>query len=285
MCPDAAAHDPRPTDPGAGLASLVHTWSSAADDLVALLDDLPDPLWSTPTNLTGWDVHAVVSHVAHLEHLLAGGPHDEVDGIEVGSPAHVLSPLGVFTEQGVVARRDRTPDELREELRSAVGTRRRDLADNPPDPEASAPGLFGQIGWSMATLLTNRPLDVWMHDQDVRDAVDRPGAADGPGARHTVTRLSRNLPLLLAKRAGAPAGSTAVLEVDGVGRWAAGVGSDGRGSVLDTVPAEPDVTLRMTTPAFAMAAGGRRALRTHEVRVTGDADLGARLLASFAMTP
>ena len=86
------------------LPGYVETWWQAINDFTALLEELPAEEWSRPTDLAGWDVHAVAAHVAHLESLLAGGRHEEV---ELGDLPHVRSPMGTFTEQGVVMRRGR----------------------------------------------------------------------------------------------------------------------------------------------------------------------------------
>jgi len=111
------------------LTGYVEVWWQAIDDFTTLLEQLPAEDWSTPTDLPGWDVRAVAAHTAHLESLLAGGQHDEV---EIGSPDHVRGPMGTFTEQGVVARRDRSPDELINEIRSSATTRHTALRAEPP---------------------------------------------------------------------------------------------------------------------------------------------------------
>ena len=57
------------------LAGYVEVWWQACDGLTTLLETIPADRWSTPTDLPGWDVHAVVAHTAHLEAVLAGdGP-------------------------------------------------------------------------------------------------------------------------------------------------------------------------------------------------------------------
>ena len=64
-------------------------------------------------------------------------------------------------------------------------------------------------------LLRNRPLDVWMHEQDVRRAVGRPGGLDTEPARHTAEYLAESLGFVLAKKVGAEPGTTLVLEMEG----------------------------------------------------------------------
>ncbi len=265
------------------LPGLVELWWRAINDFTALLETLGEDHWSTPTDLAGWDVHAVAAHTAHLESLLAGTPHDEV---EIGEPAHVTGMLGHFTEQGVVARRDRSPDELITEIRTSATSRHTALVDEPPqDSAAPAPGVFGLIGWTTERLLRNRPLDVWMHEQDVRRAIGRPGNLGGPAAVHTADYLAESLGFVLVKRGGAGAGTTAVLEIDGHSPAAVGVDDHGRGRSVDVVPADPTARLAMSRETFILLAGGRRPAEPGAVALSGDTDLGARVVAGLAVTP
>src|SRR4051794_21030860 len=148
------------------LSGYVDVWWRAVDDFTRLLEQVPTEEWSTPTDLPGWDVHACAAHTAHLESVLAGGP-EETREIEV--PAHVRGILGVYTEQGVVARRDHSADDLINEIRASCTARRTALVSAPPaDGSARPEVIFAGVGWSWEKLLRNRPLDVWMHEQDVR---------------------------------------------------------------------------------------------------------------------
>ena len=265
------------------LIGYVELWWQAVDDLTTLLEQLPDEEWSTPTDLPGWDVKAVAAHAAHLESLLAGAPHHEV---EIGEPDHVRSPMGAFTEQGVVARRDRSPDELINEIRSSATTRHTALLPDPPtDPTASAPGLFGMLGWSTEKLLRNRPLDIWMHEQDLRRAVGRPGNLDGPAGIHSADYLAESLGFVVAKKVGAPAGTTVVLEIEGHAPYACTVNDRGRGEQLPEPPVDPIVRLAMSRACFIELAGGRRAPENDAVRIDGDISLGQRIVAGLAVTP
>lgn len=270
-------------DDAARLAGYIDVWWQAIEDFTSLLEELPQDAWSTPTDLPGWDVHAVAAHVAHLESSLAGDPQAEVDGIEVGSPAHVTGPMGVFTEQGVVARRDRSADELINEIREGA-TRRHTmlLADPPTDATATADGFAALVGWTWERLLRNRPLDVWMHEQDVRRAVGRPGNLGSPAARHTADYLCESLGYVVGKRVAPPAGTTVVLEVEGSPARAVAIGEDGRARSVEP-PTEPTTRIVLDRSDFVVLAGGRRAPET--VGITGDEELGRRVVDGFAVTP
>lgn len=266
------------------LARLIDIWQQSLDGFLLLLEDTPESVWDRPTDLPGWSVHDVVAHLAHLESLLTGGRHVEV---EIGEAPHVTSDMDRFTEQGVVARRDASAAELMAELRTAFGARTAALAADPPtDGSATAPGLFGRLGWSVERLLRNRPLDVWMHEQDVRRAIGRPGGLESPGAVHTADYLQESFGYVLGKRVAPADGTTVRLHVVGHRPHSLEM-RDGRAlatrGVLD--PQQADVALDLDREAFILLAGGRRAPVEGSVRITGDRELAERILAAMAVTP
>jgi uncharacterized protein (TIGR03083 family) len=268
------------------LAGYIDVWWRAVDDFTTLLEEVPAEQWSTPTDLAGWDVRAVASHTAHLESILSGAPEESA---EVGEPAHVTGLMGLYTEIGVVNRRESSPDEIINEIRSVTTARHTALlADPPTDGSAKPEVIFGGVPWDWETLLRNRPLDIWMHEQDVRRAVGRPGNLDTPAAQHTADYLIEAFGYVLAKKAGAPAGTTAVLAVEGSAPVAFTVNDIGRGEQLPELPARADVTLQMDRGSFIVLAGGRRTAASLEpgaVRIEGDRTLGERIVDSMATTP
>ena len=274
------------TDPATDqdrLSSLVTVWWEAVDSFTHLLEHVDDDEWGTPTDLPGWDVRAVAAHTAHLESLLAGRAHVDV---EIGDAPHARGTMGQFTEQGVVARRPESPDALISEIRESTTARHTQLLDDPPtDPSAPAPGVFGAIGWTTGLLLRNRPLDVWMHEQDIRRALDRPGNLDSAAAIHSADYLMDSLPFVVGKRAQAPVGSVVRLHVAAHTPMTVAVGDDGRGRLATPDDGDPTVTLAMDRETFVVLAGGRRPVDPGVVGVTGDDELGARVLAAMAVTP
>lgn len=275
-------------DASSRLDHLLQVWHTACLDVIDLLEQLDDAEWSLPTDLPGWDVKAVAAHLAHLESELAGMPQQRV---EVPSSPHVRNVLGEYTEAGPVARRDWPPGRIVEELRQAVSARWTQLHDHPPeDLAAGAPSFAALAGWSWETLLSNRPLDVWMHGQDVRRATGRPGGLDSDTAVHVAETYARSLPMVVGKRAQARPGQTVVLEVtqrpreEIPSRIAVTVGDDGRARTTDP-PAEPTVTLRLAFEDWMVRAGGRRRADEVAAELSGDDDLGRRVLEALAITP
>ncbi len=263
------------------LRGYVDIWWQAVEEFAHLLEEIPADQWQTPTDLPGWNVHDVAAHTAHLEAVSAGADHDNVD---IGEPEHVNGIMGQFTEQGVVARKDREPDELIRELRESATKRHTWLLENlPEDSTALADGFAAFVGWSWDRLLRNRPLDVWMHNQDIRRAIGLPGDLDTAAAKHSADYLIDSLGFVVGKKVGAPAGTTVLLSVEGSDPHAVAVGDDGRAGPMPVPPADPTVSLTMSREDFIVTAGGRR--DAADVSIAGDENLAEQILDAFAVTP
>jgi uncharacterized protein (TIGR03083 family) len=159
------------------LPTYIAAWNSTAADLQALFAELASDDWARPTQCPGWSVFDVAAHLAAIEAELAGqSPPSPVH--RGGGP-----PSPRYAQAGVDARRGRTPDDVVDEFRAAVVRRAASLAADPPDPTAPAPISAAGRGWDWETLLRNRVIDLWMHEQDIREATNRPGGLDTPERR------------------------------------------------------------------------------------------------------
>lgn len=265
------------------LRRYVETWSVTCDETVALLRSLDADDWERPTDLPGWDVKAVAAHLAHLEAELAGEPQPDV---EVPELAHVTSPMSVYTEAGPIARRDVDPQAVVDELERCVGMRRAELAANPPIDGRQAPPVRPSgvpWDWDWGTLLSHRVVDVWMHQQDVRRAVGRPGGLETPGAAHTVGVFARALGFVVGKKVGAPPGTVVAVDVLGLKAFAVRVGDDGRAVPVDHTT-EATTRISLGVEEYTVLSGGRRGPGSVAVDVTGDDELAGRVLAALAVT-
>lgn len=261
------------------LTAYVETWKDACDRFTALARNIPQDKWDAPTDLDGWSVKDNVAHTAHLEAVLAGTPEETV---HVDEAPHLTGLMNYYTEQGVLARRDRTMSQLSDEIDTAVARRYAALkADPPTDAAAAPPKTPGDVGWNFGTLLSNRPLDVFMHEQDIRRAIGEPGGLDSPAATHTMQVFARALPMVVGKRVKPAAGTTVRLVVPDEIDLTVTVGADGRASAAPG--AEPTVTITMPPESFLVASGGRRS--PAEVSFEGDAALGQQVVDALAVTP
>lgn len=268
-----------------GIGTFIDAWEDTAERLVELGHSLAADDWARPTDLPGWTVKDIFAHLAAVESELSGQPVPEV-ALPEHLP-HVRNAFGQQMERGIEHRRNRPGAEIIAEFTRCVAVRSAELRANPPnDPKAPAVRAPGGEQWTWEVLLRNRVIDLWMHEQDIRRAVDRPGGLDTAGARVTLSSFAAALPYVLGKKVRPPAGTTAVWQVTGpfASTIAATMGADGRAAVLPEPPANPDLHLTMDAETLAILGGGRRLPAAAAVRVQGDNELAARVLAAMNVT-
>ena len=266
-------------DPTATTDLLEETWRS----IIAVGQELSEEDWERATDCPGWSVKDHVSHVIGTERMLQGLPPADV---EVGESPHVKNPIGEFNEREAEARRERSGAEVLAELQELADLRLETLRSG--DEAYFAQERMTPTGpGTMLDFLSIRILDCWVHEQDVRRAVDRPGHMSGGPAEHTIDRLVRTIPIVVGKRAAAPEGSTTVIEITGpVARTIHVVEEGGRAKVVDGADAgAPIVTVTMDTETFLVLAVGRQTAeeRAGQITIDGDADLGQAIVGNLNM--
>ncbi len=133
---------------------------------------------------------------------------------------------------------------------------------------------------------TIRAFDCWIHEQDIRLALGRPGNLGSPAA-HLARRIFVNaLPHVLPARLRAPRGTVIRFDVHGALPVNLEVVLDeAAGPVGSGVAAPPMVVVRTDWSTFVQLCAGRDRPGGPPVPVDGDAQLGALVLASMAITP
>ena len=243
-----------------------------------------------PTACPGWTVRDQFAHVVSLEAWVQGEVPPDID---VSARPHVGPGLGVLVERFLESRRDRSLDELLEELDSLATSRVRHLGAETTSPDDPATGPFGAT--TLHGLMRNRLFDLWVHEQDIREAIGRPGNLDGPAAAHTVQLVFDALPRVVARTARIPADHAVILDLSGpvVGR--AGARVEERDGKLHGIPLfrgdaeqHPDVvttTLTLSTQAATRRAAGRVSTADTHVTVTGDEQIARRVLDALVIAP
>ncbi len=262
---------------------LEHIWASTA----VATEDLGEAAWSTPSDLPGWTVKDCLSHVATTESSLLGEP---VDDVPVDHLAHVVTPFQQMMEVGVEAWRPVGGAEVRDRFLDISARRLVQL-------RAMAPDEWEVVGWSplgqvpYRQFMEVRAFDCWMHEQDIRRVLGRPGDLDGPAIGPVLERFRAALGFVVGKNAQAPQGSRVRIRTTGPTEVDLGVVVDGRARVVE--PSElggpPDTTITLPFVAFVALGGGRwdrsRAEAAGGVGYEGDAELGQRILDHLAFTP
>ena len=252
---------------------LALVWRS----LDELCSGLSDEEWALPTDCPGWSVQDQLAHVSGTEAMILGRSADH----QAPSGGHVRNPLGERNEIEVDFRRTWSPHRVLEEFRAVTAERLAGLRALDDDGFAAPSWTPAGRTGTVADLLGFRLYDGWVHEQDIRHAVGRPGHVDGPVAEYCTARTLTVLPRSVARDAGAPDGTTVVFDLTGpLGRTVAVTVEGGRGRLADLGPGVDVPGVRVTAPAmvFLRLSWGRvaaaEALAGGHVRVDGDAALG-----------
>lgn len=262
------------------MTSLVPAWQDAANSFRACVEEIPDEAFAAQSHLPGWTVGDIVAHVIALESELAGQPMPSHEPDWDGLP-HADDLFSRYTEVGVDYRRDRTPQQLREELDEVLELRTEQLLSTPFDPDQQVVGIGG-IERTLGKMLQMRCFDIFLHELDIRDALDMPDPELGEAAQTTVDVMAGSLGYVWAKKASAGPGDLLHFVVpDWVDVWI-GVDEDGRGRVTQAGEPKASVTVDVM-PYIRLASGRDPDLST--VMVEGDMNLGTDVVANLNVAP
>jgi uncharacterized protein (TIGR03083 family) len=251
-------------------------WSSILE-LGATLDETD---WKTPSELPGWTVQDNLSHIIGTERTMRGDPTPD------NHPArtdHLRNPIGELNEHWVEHYRERPGAEVLEEFRRLASERLAELAALPAERfDEIGPTPVGQAPFR--EFLAVRVMDSWIHEQDMRRVLDRPGHQHGDAVDHSVARLVKAMPYVVGKQVGAPDGTSVVFTItrDDDPPMSVVVVVEGRAGLVEQPPPEPSATLAMDLNTFVALTTGRwDPTPTREaqlVRLGGDVDLGAQVV-------
>lgn len=261
-------------DKPAVLDALTCQWDTIHDVVVGL----SEAEWQTPTSLPGWSVRDVVAHVVGTESTLQGVPTPDAD-IDVSTLAHVRNDIGVLNELWVRELRALPAGELLQRYRDVTAERREALAAMSDDDwntvtlTPAGPDTYGRF-------MRVRVFDCWMHEHDIRDALERPAAdPSGTSPQLALDELAASMGFVVGKLGRAPAGSRVSIVLTGPLGRTVNVAVDGRGQVVDDFGgAEPTTTITLDALLFARLAGGRQALDHGAVSYGGDQAVGRRIV-------
>ena len=218
------------------------------------------------------------------------------DSPPVAHLAHVDDDFSAMVEAPVELRRNHTPTQIRAELAETLANRRQALEELGPDG-------FDAESWTPAgpgtyrDFMLIRVFDLWMHEQDVRHGLDLPGHLTGPVVesvlRHNVAKA---LPMIVGKRAAAPAGATVVVNLTGPTEATFAVevrevSGKKRASLADSTPHAPTTSIHIDVDTFMRLCGGRvdteAAIGANPTAVSfvGDDVLGRAIVNTLSFTP
>jgi len=260
------------------IAVLEETWSATAEACQGLSPEA----WELATDCPGWTVRDQLSHLVGTELGLLGSetppPPDPM-------PGYVRNPLGQLNEAWIEARRGVPGDDVLAEFVAVTSRRIEEL-------KGFAPERWEVLGWSPGgeapyrEFMNIRAFDSWIHGQDIRHAVGRPGDRFTKGEENTITRVAMAMPYVVGRKVAPPDQTTVVFEVDGpLSRRVAVRMGDKRAEVLDDPPGTPDVRISLSCEHFVRLGCGREApdqvLSSGEIAFDGDEELGTRVIQAM----
>jgi uncharacterized protein (TIGR03083 family) len=248
------------------------------NELLELLRSLEPEHWTTPTVCPGWTVHDVVGHILNDYLRRLSGSRDGHAGAVFANDETLPTYLARTNEEFVRAAHQCSPAvmidllaHLGPQLDALWSTR---ALDAPADLDVS---------WAEADLPSPAWLDIardytefWVHQQQIRDAVARPGADDPELMGPVVDTFLRALPHILrdVRRTDGstmrfdvtgPAGGTWVATSE-AGRWKLASGESG-GEPAAQVTMAQDTLWRLATRGISVEHARRLAA------TQGDRDL------------
>jgi uncharacterized protein (TIGR03083 family) len=263
----------------AATVALRETWEGLAEACF----ELSDTEWALPTECPGWDVKDQVSHLIGIERTIMGEPAPAWDG-PYGH--HVQNDFARTNEPWIAVRRPWPGATVRDEFVEVTQTRLAQL-DRLTGAEWAA------VGWSPvgerphAEFMEVRVYDSWVHEQDVRRALDRPGGSGNQASALSIDRVQGAMGFVVGKKAGCPEGTAVHFDVAGPERDARAFTvavQDGRArEVGDDVATT--VTLSMSSLDFVRLGCGRVGAVELEaagtIGVDGDGATGRAVLGAM----
>lgn len=239
--------------------------------------------WKTPSECPGWTVQDLLAHIVGTECSLAGIAVPEASEAVTAAP-HVRNEIGARNEAWIDSMRPLSGAQVLERFRAITAERSAAL-------RAMTEAELDVVGWSpigqvpYRVYMEIRLLDNWVHEQDIRWALGRPGHQSGPIVERALARFVMAMPMIVGKKAGAPDGSSVVFDLTGASARTIAIGvTAGRAAVVDAAPSDPTARITMPMETWQRLALGRcepASIPAATIAYTGDRSLGERVVASL----
>jgi len=259
--------------------ALGETWGA----LAGVCSQLSETEWALPTECPGWDVKDQLSHLIGIERAIMGEPVPEWSG-PLGE--HVKNDFAATNERFVAVRRALPgPSVLAEFVE--VTTNRLAQLDELTEEAWAAVGYspMGEVPY--AEFMTVRVFDSWVHEEDVRRALDRPGGDGNAASAISLGHIQRAMPFVVGKKAGCADGTAVRFEVTGPGHDARAftIAVEGGRARPAGDEVAPTVTLSLSNIDFMRLGCGRttsaRLQAAGAVGVVGDDPAGRSVLGAM----
>lgn len=252
----------------------------AMDALTELCAPLTESQWKTATDCPGWSVQDNISHLVGIENMLLGKPPTTHKSPKYD---YIKNPIGEHNEHEIDVRRSLSGSEVFAEWKATAAERAQQLRT--ADAEYFAKPMMMPTGpGTLGDFLDIRILDIWIHDQDIRRALNIAGNHGGPCAEHTIDRLIRTLPIVVGKRAATPEGQSVLINISGAVQRTIYISViEGRANIVTSAPANLLCEISMDSTVFTALATGRKLSTELDWISTGDTAHAQRIVSQLNM--
>ena len=259
--------------------ALRETWGGLAEACF----ELSSNEWALPTECPGWDVKDQLSHVIGIERSIMGEAAPEWDGPRGD---HVKNDFAAVNEAWVAVRRPLEGAAVRAEFVEVTEARLAQLGERTEEE-------WAVVGWSpvgqvpYAVFMEVRAFDSWVHEQDARRALDRPGGTGNLASAISLGRVEAAMPFVVGKKAACTDGTTVRFDISGLRDDARvfTVGVEGSRARLVDGDVVPTVTLSLSSLDFLRLGCGRATAEQVDaaggIAMGGDAEVGRRVLGAM----
>jgi len=260
-------------------ARIIQNLATVWDNIDRLCTPLSEEQWQLSTDCPSWTVKDLVAHMTGSECVLLGRAAPEHAPARAGTLPNAIAERN---EVHVDYRRSQPGHNVLEEFREVTADRLRAL-------RSLGEEAFSQRSWTpigtgtYRDLMQMRIFDCYVHEQDIRRAIGRPGNLDGFLAKHALRSAATLIGRVLGERVELPEGTSFVFNVTGAlsERWGY-VAQATRLNPLPQAPDSPSVHLTLDFETFLRLVCGRIApqvaLAEHRVCIKGDSVLGQEVL-------
>ena len=278
------------TVPGAPI-DVVPLFAGEREALLGLLRGLTPEEWRTPTICAGWSVRDVAAHLLGGDVGFVSSWRDGcrnpsfADGLNVSTWNGLIAAIDRQNAEWVRATRRISPP-LLVELLGVTGERFRALV-NALDPDAPA-GPVDWVGPGPAPVwlhLAREYSERWVHQQQIRDAVGRPGLTGPRWLRPILEAFALAVPRALDRTVSTPGMSVRLVlrgEAGGSWRFVRGGGSWETAGNGDS-PAGAEVAMDTETAWRLFTKGIDPADAERAATLRGDPTLTAAVLETVAV--
>jgi uncharacterized protein (TIGR03083 family) len=202
---------------------------------------------------------------------------------------HVKNDFAAMNEAWVAVRRPFEGDVVRAEFVDVTDTRLGQLGERTEED-------WALVGWSpvgevpYAVFMEVRAFDSWVHEQDARRALDRPGGSGNRASAISLDRVQGAMPFVVGKKAGCADGTAVRFEVSGPGADARAftIAVEGTRARPAGDDAEPTVTLALSSLDFLRLGCGRATAEQVDaaggIAMEGESAVGRQVLGAMSFT-